>query len=91
MTDYSPADKQVALDFAASVNLHDYLAAVQALANVFNAGNGQLAAELLGGLVEAGVTAVEERAGRSVTVTQTIGVVPEGASVVGFKGGRIGR
>jgi hypothetical protein len=85
------ADQQTAVEFAAAVSRGDYRAAVDIITNVTNAGDRELAALLLEGVIAAGVEAVEKMArSRTVSVTQTITEVPKGATVIGFRADRIG-
>ena len=86
------ADQQTAAEFAAVISRHDYRAAADIITNVTNAGDRELAAMLLEGVISAGVEAVERMArSRTVQVTQTITDVPKGATVIGARisGGRI--
>ena len=86
----SAAEAATATEFAAALTRRDYRAAVTILTNVTNAGGGELAATMLQSLVEAGTDAVAKMAERrTVTVTQKIGTVPAGATVIGYQGGRI--
>jgi methylmalonyl-CoA mutase cobalamin-binding subunit len=89
MPELSSTDKNVAGEFAAAITRRDFRTAAVIISTVTNAGETELAAQLLEAVIDAGVEAIQAMAGRSVTVNQTIGAVPEGATVVGFRG-RIG-
>lgn len=86
------ADQHTAMEFAAAVSRNDYRAAADIITNVTNAGDPDLAALLLEGVISAGVEAVEKMArSRTVSVTQTMGTVPKGATVIGYSSDRLGR
>jgi hypothetical protein len=86
------ADQQAAVMFAAAVSRRDFRAAAELITNITNAGDPDLAALLLQGVIDAGVEAVEEMARtRTISVTQTIKDVPAGTTVIGFRADRLGR
>ena len=85
-------DQQTAVEFAAAVSRNDYRAAADIIADVSNAGDRELAALLLEGVITAGVEAVEKMTrSQTVSVTQTITEVPAGATVIGYSTRRVGR
>lgn len=92
MTNLTPAEAHAAAEFAAAISSRDYRAAANLITNVTNAGDIELAALLLQGVIDAGVEAVEQMASqRTVSVTQTFDTIPAGATVVGYQSRRSGR
>jgi hypothetical protein len=85
----SSADQQTAAAFAAAISRHDFRTAADIITNVTNAGERELAALLLEGVISAGVEAVERMAAsRTVSVTQAFTEVPKGATVIGYSSRR---
>lgn len=85
-TQTPPSDYQEAMahDLADALRRGDYLAAVRNLAMVNNQGYAEFAAEMLRAVIEAAAQGRPQ-----VSVQQTIGTVPRGATVVGYRADRI--